>query len=309
VIRLLSSEVLRFRSRRMVRVLALLAIIGIVVGAVLGTIGSKQPSDQQLQIAQTQRDRQVERCIRRDGLRDAFGPRAEGQTVQEYCEEHIVIEDFVYSEQLRVSELSEYVKASAFIVIVIGLVIGASMVGASWQTGTITTILTWEPRRIRWLLARLIVTAVGVFVVTMALLAILAAALTLGASLRGSTATDPGWFGDLLGTMLRVAAVSTAVAVIGGAVATIGRNTAAALGAVFVYLAVLESLVRGFRPLLSRFMLGDGAVTLIAGTSQEIFDGRTLITLTPAHGATVVAVYVGVLVVAALIMLRSRDVN
>ena len=45
MIRLLSSEALRFRSRRMVKVLTLLAIIGIVVGAVLGTLASKRPTD------------------------------------------------------------------------------------------------------------------------------------------------------------------------------------------------------------------------------------------------------------------------
>jgi len=309
MIRLLSSEMLRFRSRRMVKVLSLLAIIGIVIGAVLGTLASKRPTEEQLAAGQQQRDRQVVRCVRRDGLHDAFGPRPAGQTVQAYCEEHIRAEDFVYTGQLRVAELSEYVKAVALVVIVIGLVIGASMVGASWQTGTITTILTWEPRRIRWLLSRLVVTAAGVFLLAMMLLAFLVGFLSLGAALRGSTATEPGWLRELIGVMLRVAAVSSAVALIGAAVATIGRNTAAALGAVFVYLAVLESLIRGFRPLLSRFMLGPSAVVLVGGESQRFSNADTTITLTTGGATVVVAVYVGVLVAVALIMLRARDVN
>ena len=309
MIRLLSSELLRFRSRRIVKALALLAVIGIVIGAVLATLASKPPTDEQLARAASQRERQVARCVRQDGFDDGLGPRAPGQTIQEYCEEHITLVEFVPSNQLQVADLAEYVMASAFIVVVIGLVIGASMVGASWQTGTITTILTWEPRRIRWLLSRLVVTAVGVFVLTMALLGLLTVALALGASLRGSTATAPGWFGDLLGTLLRVSAVTTGVAVIGGAVATIGRNTAAALGAVFVYLAVLESLVRGFRPLLSPYMLGVSAVVLISGEPQMMSTDLRTVTVTPGFAGVVMGVYVAVLVVAAVVMLRARDVN
>ena len=92
---------------------------------------------------------------------------------------------------------------------------------------------------------------------------------------RGSTATEPGWLGDLLGTMARISVVASAIASIGAAVATIGRNTAAALGAVFVYLALLESLLRGLRPMLSRFMLGDSAVVLISGNELEVSDGSS----------------------------------
>lgn len=309
MIRLLSSEMLRFRSRRMVKVLTLLALVGIVVGVVLGTLASKRPTEEQLAAGQQQRDRQVLRCVHRDGLHDAFGPRPAGQTVQAYCEEHIRAEDLVYTEQLRVAELSEYVKAVALVVIVIGLVIGASMVGASWQTGTITTILTWEPRRSRWLLSRLVITAVGVFLVSIVLLVVLAGLLSMGAALRGSTSTEPGWFRELIGVVLRVAVVSSAIAVIGAAVATIGRNTAAALGAVFVYLAVLESLIRGFRPLLGRFMLGPSVVVLVGGESQRFSNADTTITLATGGATVVVAVYVAVLVAVALVMLRARDVN
>ena len=77
----------------------------------------------------------------------------------------------------------------------------------------------------------------------------------------------------------------------------------------FVYLAVLESLIRGFRPLLSRFMLGPGAVVLVGGESQRFSNGDTTITLTTGGATVVVAVYVAALVAVALVMLRARDVN
>ena len=61
------------------------------------------------------------------------------------------------------------------------------MVAVSWQTGTISTILTWEPRRLRWFAARILVIAAGVLVMTLAIVAFLSAGLALAAMLRGST--------------------------------------------------------------------------------------------------------------------------
>ena len=309
MIRLLSSEALRFRSRRIVKVLMILAIFGAVVGAALAAAASSKPSSDELAQAQSQRQAAIERCVRKDGFHDAFGPRPADQSVQDYCSANISVAEYISGDPVTLGEVGEYVKAAGFIVIVIGLVIGASMVGASWQTGTITTILTWEPRRIRWLLARLVVTAVGVFVVTMVLLAVLAAAFALAAVVRGSTATEPGWLGDLLGTMARISVVASAIALIGAAVATIGRNTAAALGAVFVYLALIESLIRSLRPMLSRFMLGDSAVVLISGNDLEVSDSSTAMVLTQSHAYVVLATWVALVVVVGLVMLRARDVN
>ena len=247
--------------------------------------------------------------MRKDGFQDSFGPRPADQSVQDYCSANIGVSEFMSGDPVTLGELDEYLKAAGLIVIVIGLVIGASMVGASWQTGTITTILTWEPRRIRWLLARLVVTAVGVFLVTMVLLAVLAAALALATVLRGSTATEPGWLGDLLGAMTRISLVASAIALIGAAVATIGRNTAAALGAVFVYLALLENLLRGLRPTLSRFMVGDSAVVLISGNELRFSDGSSVMVLTQGRAYLVIATWVALVVAVGLVMLRARDVN
>jgi hypothetical protein len=109
--------------------------------------------------------------------------------------------------------------------------------------------------------------------------------------------------------VLRVAAVTAAVSAIGSAVAMAGRNTAAALGGVFVYMAVLESLVRGFLPGFGRYLLGDNIGTFVTGTKTELFQGQTVYTLTPARGAVVVIFYAGVLVMVAVTLLRTRDVN
>ena len=96
---------------------------------------------------------------------------------------------------------------------------------------------------------------------------------------------------------------------VGAAVAMIGRNTTAALGAVFVYLAVVESLVRGLRPATARFMLSDNIVSVVANERLEIRLDNQILAVTPARAVVVIAVYVVVLLSIAAVSLRARDVQ
>ena len=57
------------------------------------------------------------------------------------------------------------------------------------------------------------------------------------------------------------------------------------------------------------FILAVSTAILISGRSLEVSAGQTSIELTVVHAATVVAVYVVVLIAVALVMLRARDVN
>jgi ABC-2 type transport system permease protein len=309
VIGLFASEWLRFRSRKLIRWLAILAVAGIVVGAVLAAIGSHKPTPENLAQAQRRVDRLVMRCTENKNGNFFEEPLPSGVTAEEFCGDQFQATDFVSGDQLALGELPEYMQGAGFIVMLIGLVSGASAVGASWQSGTITTILTWEPRRIRWLLIRLAVVSAGVFLLTIALLFVFSLAIAAGAALRGSTSMDPGWMGDVVKTALRISGVTVAVALLGASVATIGRNTAAALGAVFVYMAVFESVVRGFRPALGRFMLGDSIATVVTATKLEVFQGDRVFVVTPPHGAFVILAYVVLLATVAAVALRARDIQ
>lgn len=305
MIRLIGSEWLRFRSRRLVKVLIVIGLVGIAFGVTIATWQSDRPTQEQLTRAEARRDKVVARCIKQEG----FGAATEGTTVETYCNQEFETADFVPGQQLRLNDLPDFMMAAAFPVILVGLVIGASVVGASWQTGTITTILTWEPRRIRWFLARLLVAMACSFAIAICLLAVFGVAIAAGAALRGTTTLMSGWSGHVVGVVLRIAGVTAAATAIGSTVAMIGRNTAAALGAVFVYMAVLESLVRGLRPAMSRYMLGDNIGSVVTGLRVEIHQDLETFIITPGKGAAVVALYVAVLTIAASIALRTRDVN
>ena len=306
MIRLLRSEWLTFRSRKIVRWLIVLSVIGIaVVGIIAGSVSHK-PTAAQLTRAQRRYEKSIAACIKRGEVnRDTPA----GTSVEDFCRQHLSEADFLGNSGLRLDDLDELVLAAAFIAVLIGLVIGASMVGASWQSGTITTTLTWEPRRIRWFLGRLLVIAVGVTLVAAFLLAALAAALAIATALRGTTATSTPWLRDTGLTIMRIGAAAGGMAVIGAAVAMVGRHTAAALGAVFVYVAVLESIVRGLRPAMGRFLIGDNLTTVITAHTLNVQQGDTSYLLTPQRGAVVLGIYVVVLAGAALVVLRARDVN
>jgi hypothetical protein len=307
--RLLSSEWLRFRSRRIVRVLCIIGVVGIVAGVTIAGVSSSKPSAAQLAQAARVAERTTAKCIKTHGFKDQFGPRPEGQSDEDYCRAHIHADDLVGGDRLELADLPLYMHVAAFLTILLGLVIGASMVGASWQTGTITTILSWEPRRVRWFLTRLVVTFVGVLIVALALLAVFALAIGVAAALRGSTDTPAGWPGDVVWSAVRIGLVASGASLIGAAVAMAGRNTAAALGGVFIYMAVLESLVRGFRPSMGRFLLGDNIGAFVSGERTQLFDGNTVFTITPTHGAITIAIYAAALVVVAALLLRERDVH
>lgn len=207
----------------------------------------------------------------------------------------------------RLADLADILKGTSFILVAIGLSVGASSVGADWQQGTMATLLTWEPRRVRVFVVRLLVIALVVAALTVALLTLLSLGLALIASARGSTlGTEGPWLRGVAGTIVRIALVSSLTAVLGAAIAGIGRHTAAALGAVFVYLAVVESLLRGLVPRWIPNMLSTGMVIVIDGRAQDPGTGEIV---SVEHALVTLLVYVGVLAAAAIGMFRARDVT
>ena len=101
-------------------------------------------------------------------------------------------------------DLPDILEGISSITSILGLVVGASFVAASWQTGTISTILTWEPRRLRWFASRILVLAAGVLVVTLRSSRSCRPGSLVAAMLRGSTVgVDGAWWTDVLSTSLR----------------------------------------------------------------------------------------------------------
>ena len=74
---------------------------------------------------------------------------------------------------------------------------------------------------------------------------------------NGTTAgADADWWLQLLEAMTRVSLLTAGAAVLAVALATLGRNTAFALAAVFAWFAVVEGVLRGLEPSLEAVALG-----------------------------------------------------
>jgi ABC-2 type transport system permease protein len=302
--RLLASELLRFRSRRLVVVLLGGALGGSAVGAVIAAWQSTPPTEQVLAAARAQAEEEFRLCMNAD-----FGSEGFEGSVEDFCRENAGNPTNYMPSHLALAELPPILEGISSLTSILGLVVGASVVAASWQTGTISTIFTWETRRLRWFGARMAVIGFGVFAITVMIVAFLSAALAVAAALRGSTELADGWWRDVTTTSLRIAVIAAVAALIGGAVAAVGRHTSAALGVVFVYAAVLEGLLRAFRPLWSPWLLGDNIVSFVAWQTTEFGVVSGSYILSPGRAAFVIAGYTMVALALGATFVRIRDVH
>lgn len=210
-----------------------------------------------------------------------------------------------FTNHFRLASLSDVPLATAFPLVVIGWLLGASFIGAEWHAGTVTTILTWEPRRVRVILAKAIVAVASAFTLTLALQALLAGGLALAATLNGSVAEAAGWLGDTTEVAVRVSVLSALAGAIGFAFAAVGRNTAAALGAGFAYAVVVENLVRGLRPDWSKWLFGENAGLFLLGPSDDF----PYLERSQLGAAIYLMLLSGLLLMTATLVFRTRDVN
>jgi ABC-2 type transport system permease protein len=305
VIRLIASELLRFRSRRLVVVLLGASLIGTGVGLAIAAFRSTPPTAEALAAAHARAREEVAACLVQDWEGMFEGP------IDLFCQDNFGDPAQYMGSHLKLADLPRILEGISSITSIMGLVVGASVVAVSWQTGTISTILTWEPRRLRWFAARILVIAAGVLAMTLAIVAVLSAGLGLAAATRGSTVgTDRAWLSDVLSTSLRIGVAASISAVIGAAVAAVGRHTAAALGVVFVWTAVIEGLIRGFRPHWTPWLLGDNLASFLTWVSTDIQIGPfESYSITPGRALFVILGYTAVTLALGITFVRVRDVH
>jgi hypothetical protein len=194
---------------------------------------------------------------------------------------------------------------TAFLLAVGGLFAGASVAGAEWRAGSMATLLTWEPRRVRVFVARMTAVLLAATVIGLVLQVVFALALLPALLAHGSTAgADAAWFRGLVAGVARGAVLTGLAATLGASLAMIGRNTAVALGAAFVYLNVLEGVLRAWKPWLGRGLISENAVIFLTdGRVADLPFTRSTVTAT----VTVVA-YVVAIAAAAAVLFRRRDI-
>ncbi|WP_433298670.1 ABC transporter permease subunit [Actinoplanes sp. CA-030573] len=129
----------------------------------------------------------------------------------------------------------------AAVLAVVAYIIGASFVGAEWNSGGMMNLLLWRPKRLQVLGTKLATLLVATTALTVVLAAIWTAVFYFIAQARGTTAgmTDGAWQSIGL-TELRALGLVLVTAAVGFGLASIGRHTATALGVAIGVIVVLQ---------------------------------------------------------------------
>ena len=223
-------------------------------------------------------------------------------TVTSTHDDRFIATDFVRDQAGE----SGIVAAVALPLVLFVLILSASLVGGDWRAGTIGVLLTWEPRRVRVLLVKALVTALAAATFVIVLEVLLIGALWPSAVFHGTTAgTDAEFWRELAGELLRVGFVAAVVALIGFSFASLGRNTAAALAGVVVYFVIVENVIRTFASGWARWFFSDNLFVVILGSAE---DAEAEFSTTAGSSALLLAAYAAAFVLIAVAAFRARDV-
>jgi hypothetical protein len=327
---LLRAELRRFAARRFIRLLLALAVGGyLVVMTLVAVTQFAKPSpagvaDGQRRLEQAvddaQRARQV--CLD-DADRPADVPEQDA-CGSEITPESFRVEDFMAKRPFALADaLSPGALAMGVAAAALAFLVGATYVGAEWSTRSMVALLFWEPRRLRVMRTKLAVTAA-----TAALIGALAQALWAGTAVlialtRGNTrGVTGGLWADVLAQQGRLTVLAALLALLGFGLANLVRNTGAALGVGFLYVAVVEPAVRALRPTWQPWLLTDNVAALalegghrvavpkrfVDPTGQVQHELRE-ITLSNLHGALVLGGVSLAVVTLGVVLFLRRDLH
>jgi ABC-2 type transport system permease protein len=209
-----------------------------------------------------------------------------------------------HARELGLANRNRLVPVSVFSYLAV-VAFGASAVGAEYRAGTVTTLLTWEPRRVRLLLTRLVAVALVAMAFFLAISGLFVAGWLVGVAVNGSSNADGEFWSDLVAVIARATAIAGGLAVISAGLATLGKNTAAALGLWFGYLVGVEAILQ---PLLKPITPG-----LLLLNIGAFFGGETVKVgeyfLDPLPGALITGAWVLVVGAVAVAVFARRDVT
>lgn len=130
------------------------------------------------------------------------------------------------------TEFPDMISVLAVVLAAAAFLVGASFVGSEWNSGGMMNLLLWRPRRLQVLSTKLTVLLGWFTGLTLALGALWTGAFVLIAELRGSTEKMTSGVWQSFGlTGLRGLAMVVVAGALGFALASLGRHTGMALGA------------------------------------------------------------------------------
>lgn len=185
---------------------------------------------------------------------------------------------------------------------VVMLLLGAMVFTQEFRYGTVTSTYLGEPRRTRILVAKWLALIISSVAITIATVAVSLPVGTVLINSRGGAITIAALFWQMLAAGFLVMA---AYGVIGVALGALLRNQIVAVLVVLVWMLVVEQIVIHSYPAVGRWMPGGGAYALMQQGPANGLDDQLL---SIPSGGILLAAYLGVAVVLALVLTPKRDV-
>lgn len=218
--------------------------------------------------------------------------------------------DVAHSQLLETSTL----------IFILALLGGSTATAAELAHRTLGTWLTFEPRRDRVFGSKVLASGLVAIPITALFLVLVLVGIPLLYNLRGvdGEITTAQWT-DLAWMSGRVVLLAVFLGMVGAAAGLLLKHTGAVLGIVVGYLLVVESMVRGLFPSLTKYLFSDNLMAWINDgheirrwVCEDGFDGncREIVTrISMEHGALVVGIVGLVVIVVSWLVFRRRDVD
>jgi hypothetical protein len=239
-VKLLATELRRFTARRAVRWLVVLALAVIALGTTIAAVHSKVKTERSI----------VTSC----GVPTGVQGTSNVPPPLSDCKQSVAPRSVDHRFNLR-DGLKDAIGGTGVALLLLGVLLGTTFIGADYAGGALPGQLTYEPRRTRVYGTKAVAVGVSVAIITTFLLLVLTGALAAVAHWRGVVGhLDGSWYVDRLGDVGRVAGVCALAAAIGYAVTAVARRSV---------VSVVAFLGLGF--------IVEPALT----ASLDVFDGRT----------------------------------
>ncbi len=323
--RLLTTELHRLAARRFTRVLLGLCLVGYLVAAAFMWQSHARETPADIVQATAQRDqalvdfkRQITDCLGQPG-------NTEQQCGTIPTADEFPIDQFLADNPFRPSDVPAYALAVAVAVAMAGFVLGATFIGAEWSSKNVIAWLFFEPRRMRLMWAKLLALTGVVLILSVIAQATWAVTARLLINFRGLPVSSlgagaAGFWSDVLRVQVRAALLVIPIVLLGFGLANLLRNTAAALGIAFVYLAVVETVIRGISPSLQPYLFTNGVAAWVSTGGITVF-GRPVydqqqgfvtpeqIHISNLQGGIIMLVYAAVVLAVSVALFRRRDIT
>lgn len=304
------AELRRALSRRAFRLLGAFVIGVILVSAVITFLNASTDTERAVAAAR----REVEVCERDRAEQERLeGPAAVQGWVCPTEAELIPSFDrtFRYADTMP-----NGMRSAAIAMFLVCFAMGASFIGAEWGSGSMATLLTWEPRRGRVLAAKAIAGVVLAFVAVVLALAVLAVAYLPAGAWRGTLdGIDAGFWRSMGAISLRAGGLAAFGVAVATALAMLVRNTAGAVGVGFVYGVIVDPLLGNlWRGRFHTWVLQHNLPRMLGFPVSSPQGGRFVApTLDQAPSVTrpviLFSIYAAVLLLSAYAAFRARDVS